>query len=149
MLLARARALLANDAHGVVSALGTLPEAELLAEPELGYLLANALRRTGEAGRAGHLVRALAGPCERRGRDRLWLERINLEAALAFDAGALDVALAGWAAVVDAATAADDAELLRRAHNNLGVIHTLLGQWEAALTHYGRALSVADRKSVV
>jgi tetratricopeptide (TPR) repeat protein len=145
-LLARARELLAaNDAPGVVAILSALPDTELVAEPELGYLLANALRRTGKSGRAVHLVRALAGPCERRGHDRLWRERLNLEAAIAFDAGALDTALAAWADVVDVSTAADDADLIRRAHNNLGVVHTLLGQWDSALAHYGRALAVARR----
>ncbi|MBR9989319.1 MAG: tetratricopeptide repeat protein [Gemmatimonadetes bacterium] len=145
-LLGQARALLASgDPHGVVGALAGLAHVELITEPELGYLLANALRRTGDAERATTVVEALAGPCERRGRDRLWRERLNLEAALAFDAGALDVAHTGWSQLVDTATRANDSELLRRAHNNLGVVHTLLGEWDAALTHYGRALAVARR----
>lgn len=144
--LEEARALLrANDARGLVALLGDLGQEALVSEPELGFLLATGLRRVGESARAFALAEALAPACERRGRDRLWRSRLNLEAALRLERGNAAAAESAWLTLVDAATAAGDADTLSRAHNNLGIIFTLQGRWEEALASYGRALAACHR----
>jgi len=145
-LLSEARELLrANDARGLVALLGGLDREVLVAEPELGFLLATGLRRVGESARAFDITVDIASTCERRGRDSLWRSRLNLEAALRLERGEAAEAEAAWQTLVDAATRADDARTLARAHNNLGIICTLQGRWEEALAGYGRALAACHR----
>jgi tetratricopeptide (TPR) repeat protein len=144
--LEEARELLrANDARGLVALLGEMERDVLVAEPELGFLLATGLRRVGESARAFDLTSALEPACERRGRDPLWRSRLNLEAALRLERGEAAAAESAWRVLVDAASAADDAGTLARAHNNLGIIFTLQGRWEEALASHGRALAANHR----
>ncbi len=135
----------ANDVAGVVAELGPLPDEDLLAEPELGFLLANACRRLGDPVRARQLVAALADVCARRGLDALESRRRNLAAALEFDRGDLAAAAAGWEQVVEAASRAGDEATLTKAWTNLGVVHTLRAAWPEALACHGRALAQAHR----
>ncbi|MGH7477036.1 MAG: tetratricopeptide repeat protein [Longimicrobiales bacterium] len=146
-LLARARALERGRDHaGIAALLGDVDPAELVGEPELGFLLATAWRRTGQPGRALELTRQLAVSCARRGRDRLWRARLNLEAALQFDRGDTAAAESLWRTVADEALSAADDELLANAHNNLGVVFTLQGRHDEALAAYGRALAACQRR---
>jgi tetratricopeptide (TPR) repeat protein len=145
-LLQRARArVVAGDYAGVVALLGAMERADLLAEPELGFTLATALRRVGDWERAVELTGALAGPCARQGRSWLARRRLNLEAALHFDRGRLQEAALRWAELVDAASRAGDDQMLSDACNNLGVVFTLLARTDEALASYGRALAAAQR----
>jgi hypothetical protein len=151
--LAQARARQTRgDYPGVVLLLGELDVADLLAEPELGFLLATALRRVGEWQRAFELTTALAQPCAHHGRGWLARRRLNLEAALHFDRGGIRAAAERWSELVDTASRAGDDALLSNACNNLGVAYTLLAKPDEALASCGRALAVAqrigDRRSV-
>jgi tetratricopeptide (TPR) repeat protein len=145
-LLAQARARwAARDPQAVVALLEPLPLAELLGEPELGFLLATALRRAGEGARSLELVLAVAPACDRRGRDALWRRRLNLEAALQLERGATADAEVAWETLIDAAVAGGDSEMLAHGSNNLGVVCTLQARWEEALSHFGRALAACYR----
>jgi len=145
-LLAQARERwAARDPHAVVALLAPLALEELVAEPELGFLLATALRRTGNGERAFELVLPLKSACDRRGRDALWRRRLNLEAALQLERGATAAAEVAWATLIDAAVASADSEMLAHGSNNLGVVCTLQARWEEALSHFGRALAACYR----
>lgn len=139
------RLLRVNDARGLVTLLGDLEKADLIAEPELGFLLATGLRRVGESARAFEIVGDISPACDRRGRDQLWRSRLNLEAALRLERGEAAEAETAWQTLTEDATFADDAAMLARAHNNLGIICTLQGRWEEALANYGRALAANHR----
>lgn len=144
--LEKARALYdGREFASVARLLGDVARADLLAEPELGYLLAYAWRRVGRTGPALALARALADPCRRRGRDRLWRRRLNLEGMLRFDLGQLDRARLRWAELARAASDAGDDGLAATANNNLGIIATLEGRQDEALGCYGRALAAYQR----
>lgn len=135
----------ARDHRGVVDALDGMARAELLAEPALGYALAVAQRALGRAGEALELTRALREPCARRGRDRLFRRRLNLEAALEFERGQLARAADVWQELLNEATEAEDNELMAMASNNLGILHTLAGRSWEALAAYSRALMANQR----
>ncbi len=145
-LLEQARALVAGrDYPGLVTLLGPVPREQLLAEPELGFLLAEAWRRAGERARALELARALEPVCRRRGNDRLYRERSNLEGILLFESGDLGGAEAEWRRLLDAASRAGDEEFVARANQNLGILYTLAARWEEALASYERAIVAYQR----
>ncbi len=145
-LLEQARALQARrDYPGLAVLLGSAPRAALLAEPELGVLLAEAWRRAGERARALELARELEPVCRRRGNDRLYLERSNLEGILLFESGDLAGAEAEWRKLLDASSRAGDDEFVARANQNLGIIYTLAGRWEEALASHERAIVAYQR----
>ena len=152
-LPARARAAAATgDQAGVVRLLEALPERALVAEPELGYLLAYAWRRTGRGDQALRLCEALELPARRASAEWLIRRRLNLEAMLRFDRGDIVTAAHLWNDVVEHASMAGDQALLSAAHNNLGVVHTLGDHKDAALASYNRALlasrQLGDRRGV-
>lgn len=145
-LLPDARARTQEGSYGdVVRLLEAVPRDELLAEPELGYHLAYAWRRTGASLEALRLCEELDVPVRRTAADWLIRRRLNLEAMLRFDRGDLPAAEELWNIVIEHASAADDQALLSAAHNNLGVIHTLRDRVDSALAAYNRALLAAQR----
>ncbi len=145
-LLEQARALVAGrDYPGLAALLAPVPRAQLLAEPELGFLLAEAWRRAGERASALALARELEPVCRRRGNDRLSRERSNLEGILFFESGDLAGAEAEWRRLLDASSRAADDEFVARANQNLGIIYTLAGRWQEALASYGRAIVAYQR----
>lgn len=135
----------AADFPAVVALLKDIPHDELLAEPELGFTLATALRRVGEWERAYALTHALGAACARQGRASLARRRLNLEAALHFDRGHLHEAEVRWAELVDVASREEDDRMTSDACNNLGVVFTLLARTDEALASYARALAAAQR----
>lgn len=122
-----------------------VPGDDLLAEPELGFLRADVLRRVGRSAEALELVRELAPICARRGNDRLARNRTNLEGMLLFEAGRVEDAESLWLELLDAASRADDDEFAARANNNLGVVATLRDRPERALVAYERAVAAYHR----
>lgn len=152
-LLARVRAFADAGRYAeVADLLGPRPRDELIAEPELGYHLAYAWRRTGASAEALRLCEELDVPVRRTAAEWLIRRRLNLEAMLRFDHGDLPRADQLWNAVVEHASAADDQALLSAAHNNLGVIYTLQDRVDSALAAYNRALLAArqlgDRRGI-
>lgn len=144
--LSRVRALAsAGDHAGVVGLLAGVARSEVVAEPELGYHLAYAWRRTGHSVQALELCEALEIPVRRSAVAWLVRRRLNLEAMLRFDRGEIGAAAALWNAVIEHASEAGDQALLSAAHNNLGVIYTLQDRMDAALASYNRALLAARR----
>ena len=145
-LLSDARAYAQEGSYGeVVRLLEAVPRDQLLAEPELGYHLAYAWRRTGAALEALRLCEDLDVPVRRSAAEWLIRRRLNLEAMLRFDHGDIPRAEELWNAVIEYASAGDDQALLSAAHNNLGVIHTLRDRVDSALAAYHRALLAAQR----
>ncbi|MEJ2187313.1 MAG: tetratricopeptide repeat protein, partial [Gemmatimonadota bacterium] len=145
-LIVRVRDLEAsNDFRGVVRLLEALPRPDLLRQPELGYHLAYGWRRVGRAADALELAEALDLPVRRRAVPGLERRRLNLEAMLRFEAGDVEWALSLWQQLVEKASADGDHVLLAAAHNNLGVIHTLMGQYSQAIATYARALMAYQR----
>lgn len=134
-----------RDHHSVVEALEGVSRERILSEPALGYALAVAYQALGRTDDARALTLALREPCARRGRDRLYRQRLNLEAALEFGHGRLDRAEELWSEVLGEATGADDHELVAKASNNLGILHTLAGRSSEALAAYSRALLANQR----
>ncbi|HEX6938460.1 MAG TPA: tetratricopeptide repeat protein [Longimicrobiales bacterium] len=145
-LLQRARALdAARDYGGVVELLAPWEAAGFDADPELGYLLAEARRRVGESGAALALLRAIERACRRRGNDRLHRSRLNLLGVLLFERGEITDAVQAWGELLDAASRAGDEDFVARANNNLGVVATLRGDSREALASYQRAITAYQR----
>lgn len=140
-LLVRARTLVAAREYGrVAELLAPLPLEALLAEPELGALRAESLRRGGDRAAALRLVEALRPVCLRRGNDALLRTVLNLEGILYFEQGEIPRAETSWRRLLDAASRARDEEFVARANQNLGIIFTLTGRRESALATYERAI---------
>ncbi len=140
-LLERARALVATREYGrVAELLARLSLDALLAEPELGVLRAESLRRAGERPQALRLVEALAPVCRRRGNDTLLRNLLNLQGILFFEQGNVARAEASWRWLLDAASRARDEEFVARANQNLGIIFTLTGRRDSAVATYQRAI---------
>ncbi len=140
-LLQKARGLQASrDYPGLLELLSGVAAEALLEEPELGFLLAESLRRAGERERALKLARDLGPVCLRRGNDMLFRRRSNLEGILLFELGDIEGAEAEWGRLLDASSRAGDEEFIARANQNIGIIQTLTGQREAALASHERAI---------
>lgn len=130
----------------IVRLLEKTPREELLAEPELGYHLAYAWRRTGDTADALRLCQDIDIPARRSAAEWLIRRRLNLEAMLRFDRGEIPAADQLWSTVVEYASAANDHALLSAAHNNLGIVYTLQDRVDAALAAYNRALLAAQQR---
>lgn len=145
-LLDRARVLEdAGDYAGVADLLETAAEGALVAEPELGYRLAYALRRTGRSRKALALVSRLHAPVQRRGDERLTRRLLSLRAMLFYDLGDVGQAEALWERLAGEAYEAGDFKLMAAAANNLGVVRTLQDRTEEAVAAYTRALLASRR----
>jgi tetratricopeptide (TPR) repeat protein len=141
-LLRRARELHgAREYAALVEALASVEPDALLETPELGYLLADGLQRVGERERALPLVQALERPCARRGNDSLFRRRLNLEGVLLFGLGRTGDAEEAWTRLLGASADAGDTNFVARSNQNLGVIHTMRGDREAALASHARAIA--------
>lgn len=114
-------------------------------QPELGFLLAASWRQLGRPAEALDLTVELTDPVLRRGTVRLNLRRLNLEAMLRFEAGAVAEAETLWLQLHGRASEADDAEYVAHASNNLGVVYTLQTRMDEALAAYERALVAYQR----
>ena len=145
-LLARARELYeARDYAGLVVFLSPLRRTELATVPELGFLLADALQRTGDREGSLALLDELAPACARRGNDRLSRNVLNLRGVVLFGLGRLAEAERAWRRLMSASAGAEDENFAARSNNNLGVICTLLGDRVGALASYGRAITAYQR----
>lgn len=134
-----------RDFEGVARELDGLERAALLDDPATGYALAVALRALGRTDDALDLVRDLGDAVRRRQIDRLERRVLNLESALRFERGETGAARSLWERVLELATQDDDHELVARASNNLGVLHTLQGRPEEAIAAYARARAACHR----
>jgi tetratricopeptide (TPR) repeat protein len=145
-LLERAKALNeARDYPALAELLGGVAEEDRLREPELGFLLADVLRRVGQGTEALAVLESLSPVLGRRGNDRLHRRRLNLLGTLHFEQGRIEEAREAWSRQVQDASSVGDDEFLARANNNLGILATLGTAWEMALAHYSRAVAAYQR----
>lgn len=145
-LVQRARQLWeAREFASLAEALAPVETSELVAEPSLGYYLADARLRLGQREEALRLVRLVEPAFARRGNDRLARERLNLEGILLFGTGDLPGAEGAWMRLLDASMRAGDETLVARVNQNFGVVYTLRGEWDRALVSYERAVVAYQR----
>ena len=135
----------ARDYAATAALIEQADEARRVSQPELGFLLAASWRQTGRAAEALELAVALTDPVLRRGTTRLALRRLNLEAMLRFETGAVADAETLWLHLHGQAAADADAEYVAHASNNLGVVYTLQVRMDEALASYERALIAYQR----
>lgn len=135
----------ARDYAAVAALIERADEGRRVSQPELGFLLAASWRQLGRSSEALDLAVSLTDPILRRGTVRLSLRRLNLEAMLRFEAGAVGAAEALWMHLHGHASSADDAEYVAHASNNLGVVYTLQTRMDEALASYERALVAYQR----
>lgn len=122
-----------------------VPDADLRAYPELAFLIADALRRVGQVERSTRLAAIATDGVARTGDGRLRLRIGNLTGMLHYDAGDLDQAQSAFELLLQYSTDAGDDEFAARASNNLGVIASVRGDRELALTAYQRAIASYQR----
>ena len=138
----QARRLYEQRAYAeLVELLGALDQAELLQAPQLGFWLADARRRTGQAQPALALTRALKAPARRAGLPRLVLDLLNLEGMLCFETGDVAGAELCWRELLEQASRVQLAEFIARANNNLGIIYTVHVRPFEAISCYERAIA--------
>ncbi len=136
---------LARDYVATAALLEQADAARRAAQPELAFLLAASWRQLGRAAESLELATAITDDVLLRGTPRLALRRVNLEGMLRFESGAVADAEALWQQLHGHAAAADDAEYVAHACNNLGVVYTLQTRRDEALASYERALVAYQR----
>jgi tetratricopeptide (TPR) repeat protein len=144
--LTRARALAQERRWAELARLvDGVPAEEIGQSPELGYLLADALRRVGQLARSRELAVVAQDGALRLADRRLVLRATNLVGMIDFEAGAMTDAGARFDRLLELACEWDDDEFSARASNNLGVMANVRGDRELALTFYQRALAAYFR----
>lgn len=133
------------DFPAIRELLQPLATSELVAEPELGFLLAYSLYQLGDWERALPIVEVLRDVCERRGNDQIYRRRMNLEGMIRFGRGELRKAEELWTAVLDAAYQAGDARYIADVYNNLGTVSDVRCEHVMALAYFQRALAAHYR----
>jgi tetratricopeptide (TPR) repeat protein len=118
-----------------------LPEAAVVAEPELGVLYADACRRVGQTLRSLEVGERLEARVRRAGRKDLTLELTNVIGMALFEAGRMEEAERRFQALLDDATAWRNVEFTARAANNQGIIANVQGERDLALSCYQHALA--------
>lgn len=145
-VLERARELAGSrDWTGLAGLARDLPADALRATPELGYLCADGLHRTGETAAALELATRIEPAVRALGDRRLALRLENLLGVVLFEEGRMDEAESRFGELLDDASRWGDDEFAARASNNLGVLANIRGHRELALTYYERALASYQR----
>jgi tetratricopeptide (TPR) repeat protein len=141
-MVERARVLYHQRAYRrLADHLDALPRENLMAQPQLGFWLADAWRRLGRTQAALELDVAITPACRYSGIARLEQDRLNLEGMLRFETGDVWGAEGAWRELVAHATEAGDDEFIARANNNLGIIYTLQARPMEAAACYERAVA--------
>jgi tetratricopeptide (TPR) repeat protein len=135
----------ARDYRGLAALLEAEDADTISASAQLAFWLADAWRRLGRGADALGILRAAAHEFGRLGNDSLERNRLNLEGVLHFDAGDLERAEQCWRELLALASAAADDDFVARANSNLGIIYTLHGRAQEAITCYERALAAYRR----
>ncbi|MGQ0562391.1 MAG: tetratricopeptide repeat protein [Gemmatimonadota bacterium] len=125
----------------VVRMLGELPRAQLLEQPELGFMLADAARRVGGIADVVELCSVVVDAARAGGASRVLCDALNLHGVLLLEHGQAHAAERAWFELVAVATQADDPEYVARASNNLGVSAILSMRLEDALSAFQRSVA--------
>lgn len=145
-LLKRAWELLnGKDYRGVVALLEPLPEAELLAEPELGFCLAASWRRVDELGRALQLVETLSSKTRQTSTLLLRCQVENLKGGVLLLAGHLLEAELCLNSALELASDLGKDLYLASTLANLGIIRNIRGDSAAAVALFSRAAEASSR----
>jgi tetratricopeptide (TPR) repeat protein len=140
--LADARVLAERrDWRALAARLRGVPEEAIAAEPELGFLYADACRRLGETGTALRVASRAEPEARRAGDRRLVIQVVNLLGMTHFEAGRLPEAEAHWEELLEYSTLWGDDDHVARAANGLGVVANVRGRRELAMTLYQRAIA--------
>ena len=134
-----------RDFPGVIEVLNRLPASDLLADPELGHILALAYSQTDRQEEMRRLIWQLDRTCGNRGTDRLFRRRENLKAVSLVRQGRLAEASRSFRRVQAASELDGDVKFLATATMNLGVIADIECDWDVALGHYRYALVLFQR----
>ncbi len=118
---------------------------ELATKPELAYLVADGLRRVGRTAEAMPLACQADSGAARSADRRLQLRAINLVGMLAYESGDLEEAQKRFERLLELSTEWQDDEFAARASNNLGVLASVRGRRDLALTFYQRSLAAYYR----
>jgi tetratricopeptide (TPR) repeat protein len=145
-LLDEARALAAAREWGALARrLEGAGEADLFAEPEVGFLYTDSLWRTGRpAGGVPVAERVLAAAGQRADR-RLILRVLNVLGISLFHAGQMAPAEEVFAELLERASEWGEEIFVARASNNLGSIENIRGSRHLALSSYQRAMAAYRR----
>jgi tetratricopeptide (TPR) repeat protein len=144
-ILFAARTSAASGAWGDARAKLEFDEIGTSANSARSMLLADACLWTGDPQAASRWLE-IAVPMFSRAGDRPSLRRaVNMQGAAAFAIGTIDVAADRFAAALDMALLDDDALLVARTTNNLGMILALRGQDDQAIAAYQRAIPTYHR----
>lgn len=130
----------ARNYPAVVRLLSPVPHTLLIAQPEAGFMLADAARRVGRSAGMLELTSAVVEAARQRGEAAVLCDALNLEGVLLLEAGRANAAERAWCELVDVATQADNPEFVARASNNLGVAAILAMRLEDAITRFQRAV---------
>lgn len=148
--LARARELAARrEWSALAEHCAACSDAELRAEPELGFLCADACLRTGRPEQALERGAGIEPALRRRGERALLLNLLNVVGAALFQLGRTAAAHERFGELLELASEWGNEEFAARASNNLGVLANVRGEREAALAHYQRALASYQRLGYV
>lgn len=144
--LEEARGLAAERRWPDLAALACpVPNEGLRAYPELAFLLGDALRRVGELEGSSRLAAIATEGVALNGDVRLRLRVENLAGMIRYDEGDMEAARSAFELLLQHSTEAEDDEFAARASNNLGVIASVRGDRELALTAYQRAIAAYQR----
>ena len=141
-LLASARASYeARDYQNVVALLGKLSHAELVATPDAGFMLIDAARRIGSRVDVEPPIEEVVNAARQQGNLPVLCDALNLQGVLLLERGHAQAAERAWCDLVIVATAADSAQYVARASNNLGVSALFTMRMETAIASFQRAIA--------
>lgn len=140
--LADARALFQERSWAALAArVRPLGEEAVAAEPELGFMYAEACRHLGDTATALRVVEAVEPPARRSGERWLVLAVANLWGNSLFESGRMEEAERRFEELLGHATAWGDVDFAARAANGLGIVANVRGRRDLALAHYQRAIA--------
>lgn len=131
--------------RAVATLLSALKIEDLIAEPELGCQLGHAWYRVDNFDQALELVTQLSEPCRRRGNDRVYRRRLNLEGTLLLEFGETAKAEGAFLEVFHRAIAVGDQHFVGYATLNLGAVASIRGEWTNALVALEHAMAAFQR----
>lgn len=134
----------ARDFAGLQVLLAAVPDAELVAEPELGVALAEALVQSGGWNRALRLAQRLEEPCRQAGGGQLARRRLSVEGQILYARGHIAEATQVWGTMLDSAAGDGDQRGIGVALLNLGSIASVRAEWAEAMSLFARAIAVGQ-----
>lgn len=130
----------ARDYARVVRMLGETSREFLFANPDQGFMLADAGRRVGGVPDVIGLITGVVDAARLQRAYGTLCNALNLQGVLLLEAGHSHAAERAWCDLVVVATEADNSEFVARASNNLGVAAILTMRLEDAIVSFNRSV---------